>query len=140
MRARFRLGFMLLGAACFLAIVGVSAASPPAGGSFQFSFVDTQLCAFPLGVSVSGRSVDHVKLAQGTELFTGATTFILQNLDTGATAHLATSGTTDFDYAGGTVTFHGSQLAGQIPFASFTGQIRVSLDDSVFSAGAGRKA
>jgi hypothetical protein len=139
MSARLRLAVSMLGAACFLAIAGVSAASPPSKNSFEVHFVDSQLCTFPLGVDVIGKSDDHVKLAQGAELFTGATKFTLRNLDTGATAGLTTSGSTYWDYSGGTVSFRGGQLVGMIPFASFTGNIRVSLDDFTVMSQAGTK-
>ena len=121
--------------------VGVSSAGPPSGGSFDFQLVDTQLCTFPLEVIAHGQNLDHVKLAAGSELFTGATKFTLRNLDTGETAALSTSGSSDFDYAGGQATFTGSQLVfGPIPFASFTGQVQVSLEDFTVLKRTGTKA
>jgi hypothetical protein len=136
-----RLAAATAAAVGFLALAGGAAASPPTGGAFEFQIVDTQLCSFPLEVTARGQQRDHVRLAQGVELFTSTATFTLRNLATDATSALTTTGTSIWDYAQGTATFTGQQLVfGPIPFAAFSGQVQVGLDDFVVQKRTGTKS
>jgi hypothetical protein len=82
-------------------------ADPPQTNVFQ-SF-DAALCSFPLGITVTSEEKPH-RVGTGAVRLTGTSTVALQNLATGQTATLHSSGPVSFDPTTFGLSWSGHQL------------------------------
>jgi hypothetical protein len=125
-------------------LTATAAAATAALSSPASEAVDSRLCPFPLGVTVSrtgssdqvATSVLHFELA-------GPTRIILRNMRTGRTAVLRSPGPFAVDTRTGSVTFRGRHVwywstGSHVPFLSTTGTVSLRAPSYVLSPGTAR--
>ncbi|HUY71905.1 MAG TPA: hypothetical protein VMV08_06650 [Gaiellaceae bacterium] len=115
---------------------GVGVASAPS--TQVLKSVDTALCPFKLGVTVTRNTrIDHV--GNKTLQIIGPSTITLRNDSTGRAKTLTASGTYSVDQATGSIAFSGYQLwffatGNHVPFLSLNGRGTMSAPNFVLSS------
>jgi hypothetical protein len=129
-------------AAVLLAVAAVaggcgSSPSRPAGA------VDTELCPFPLVVTVTSKTGEDVGTSALRFEFDGPSRIVLRNATTGRTAELASSGSHAIDTRTGSITFGGHQVwywagGNRVPFMTTDGTGRLAAPTFVLAPGSSR--
>jgi hypothetical protein len=138
-RRRLRLLAPLFAAAILAAAV-IASAGLGAPAATVSRTLDTALCPFPLRVTVTRKAADEVATTALQYVFAGASTITLQNVSTGRTATLVSSGSHDVDTRTGTISFHGHQVwywstSKSIPFLATVGTGRLVAPTYVLAPG-----
>jgi hypothetical protein len=129
-------------AAVLLAVVAVAAACG-SGSNHAEGAVDTDLCPFPLVVTVTSTTGEDVGTAALRFEFAGPSRIVLRNATTGRTAELDSSGSHAVDTRTGSITFRGHQVwywAGgkQVPFMTTDGTGSLAAPTFVLEPGSSR--
>jgi hypothetical protein len=121
------------------AVAGGCGSSPasPAGA------VDTELCPFPLVVTVTSKTGKDVGTSALRFDFDGPSRIVLRNATTGRSADLASSGSHSVDTRTGSITFNGHQVwywasGDRVPFMTTDGTGRLAAPTFVLSPGTSR--
>ena len=125
-----------------LAVVALAAACG-SGPDHAEGAVDTELCPFPLVVTVTSKTGGDVGTSVLRFEFAGPATIVLRNATTGRSAELHSSGSHAVDTRTGSVTFRGHQVwywAGekQVPFMTTDGTGRLAAPTFVLVPGSSR--
>jgi hypothetical protein len=130
-------------AAVLVAVVAVAAGCGGSSSDLPEGTVDTELCPFPLVVTVTSKTAEDV----GTNVlrfeFGGPLRIVLRNATTGRSAELDSSGSHAVDTRTGSVTFRGHQVwywAGekQVPFLATDGTGTLTAPTFVLEPGSSR--
>src|SRR5262249_49771175 len=138
-RARMRLSAAAAVLLAVAAVAGGCGSSPDrAAGA-----VDTELCPFPLVVTVTSKTSKEVGTSALRFDFDGPSRIVLRNATTGRSAELAASGSHSVDTRTGSIDFNGHQVwywAGgdRVPFMTTDGTGRLAAPTFVLDPGTSR--
>jgi hypothetical protein len=129
-------------AAVLLAVVALAAACG-SGSDRPAGAVDTQLCPFPLVVTVTSKTGEDVGTSVLRFDFAGPSRIVLRNATTGRSAELDSSGSHSVDTRTGSVTFRGHHVwywadGNRVPFMTTDGTGRLAAPTFVLDPGSSR--
>jgi hypothetical protein len=133
---------MFAAGAVLVAVVAVAAACG-SGSDRPEGAVDTELCPFPLVVTVTSKAGEAVATTALRFEFAGPSRIVLRNATTGRTAQLDSSGSHAVDTRTGSITFRGHQVwywagGNQVPFMTSDGTGSLVAPTFVLDPGSSR--